>query len=159
MEKAFVVAVLLTLLITFSGCTSPGTDMNDSEPIKIDFDADYSTYTTGDDINLLLDIINNDENDMRNVTATIEVTEPDYWKNFTATKGLGDILGSDASTGTPGGFKHATWILEAPTIPGGDPARSYIIRVKITYDTGTIERATGITVISPEEAESLKKSA
>jgi len=152
---ALVLPVLAVVLV--SGCTGTGGGVSTGNGIVIEeFKPSLSEINSGQPITLLLKIENRGEGDAEDVEATIFGINTDEWDVYDEEKDLGDMLGVDSYTSTPGATKQAQWNAEAPQLPQ-QLYHTYAPMVRVSYDYSTTSHKP-ITIVDRDELVSLLQS-
>ncbi len=137
--KSLMFLLILSAVLLVSGCVTDGGISYGKGVIITDFDSDFSSVQSGDDVILRVRVQNKGEMDAENVKAQIIGIDLDEWGTgfgWSEEKDLGTLLAADPTTSTEGQTKQAEWYLEAPDYPKNIKF-THTPEVRVSYDYKT----------------------
>lgn len=149
--KIAILAVLLIAALLTSGCIKGlgGTTTTGKGVVILDFKPDFTQVHSRDKVKLQLRVQNTGEVKARNVKAEIAGIDLSEWRGRSTGENLGDLLGVDKATNTPGAVRTKYWELTAPSLPAGTSFK-YEPIVKVSYDYKTTA-VKAITLVDSDE--------
>jgi hypothetical protein len=150
--KPLMFLLTLSAVVLVSGCTDQGGVSYGKGVVITDFDSDFSSLQSGEDLTLRLRVQNQGEADAENVKAQIIGIDLDEWGTgfgWSEEEDLGTLIAADPTTNTEGQMKQAEWYLEAPDYPENIKF-THTPEVRVTYDY-TTTALKSITLVDVDE--------
>ncbi len=137
--KPLMFLLILSAVLIVSGCVTDGGISYGKGVAITDFNSDFSSVQSGDDVTLRVRVQNQGEMDAENVKAQIIGIDLDEWGTgygWSDEKDLGTLIAADPTTGTEGQTKQSEWYLEAPDYPKNIKF-THTPEVRVIYDYKT----------------------
>lgn len=137
--KLLILILPVAALVFISGCTGTGGGAAGPGVVILNWEPDFSSVESQDDVQFRLRVQNQGGEEAENVRAmlTMITIGGDEWQILSGAEEVDlkpYLLPPNPRYGTEGETTEEIWKLRAPTIPEGLPPSSYSVGIRVFYD-------------------------